>query len=179
MREKPAKLFILALPCQCSHPWLSRTYVSFFSPVYSHKPFSTLLYISRIHTHHILDKTHTHTCNAYGYAQTPLCCLACQAITICLVLLPAYQEESRSKTTTKISYPTQSLATASSDSKQLGPPLLSQSVETLLASLYFLGQTPYHNTVPCPLHCCFAGLVISIGKLFQITVEFLIICTPY
>ena len=56
-RERSVNLFMLALPCQCHHPWLSR--MSVFLLVTLHKPFFTLL-LSTTRTHSILDKTCAH-----------------------------------------------------------------------------------------------------------------------
>ena len=60
-RERPANLFILALPCRSRHASLGFT---FFSLVTSHKPFFTLSYISTTCAHCFLDKT-SRTRNAY------------------------------------------------------------------------------------------------------------------
>ena len=60
-RERPANLFILALPCRCHHASLCFQFhvCQFFSPVTSHKPTFTLSYISITHAHCILD-TYAH-----------------------------------------------------------------------------------------------------------------------
>ena len=59
-RERPANLFILALPCRCRHASLGFYVRQFFLPVTSHKPLFTLSYISTTCAHCILDKTYGH-----------------------------------------------------------------------------------------------------------------------
>ena len=59
-RERPANLFILALPCRCRHASLGFYVRQFFSPVTLHKPLFTLSYISTTRAHCILDKTYGH-----------------------------------------------------------------------------------------------------------------------
>ena len=52
-RERPANLFILALPCRCRHASLGFTYVSFSRRVFHTNPFSHS-YISTTRAHCIL-----------------------------------------------------------------------------------------------------------------------------
>ena len=66
-RERSANLFIVALPCRCRHPWLSRT--SVFLLVTLHKPFFTLLHQHNTYTQH--SRQDLRTRKAYGRAQTP------------------------------------------------------------------------------------------------------------
>ena len=58
-RERPANLFILALPCRCRHASLGFTYVSFSRWLFHTNPFSHS-YISTTRAHCILDKTYGH-----------------------------------------------------------------------------------------------------------------------
>ena len=55
-RERPANLFILALPCRCRHPWLSRTSV-FLAGHFTQTLFHTFLHK---HTDTCTDKTCAH-----------------------------------------------------------------------------------------------------------------------
>ena len=50
-RERPANLFILALPCRCRHASLGFTYVSFSRRLLHTKPLFTLSYISTTRAH--------------------------------------------------------------------------------------------------------------------------------
>ena len=63
-REKSANLFILALPCRCRHPWLSR--MSTFSIVTLRKSFFTLLHKHNMYTQHSGQDLRSR--NAYGRA---------------------------------------------------------------------------------------------------------------
>ena len=58
-RERPANLFILALPCQCHHASLGFTYISFSCLSLHTNPFSHFPTYACAHC--ILDKTYAHT----------------------------------------------------------------------------------------------------------------------
>ena len=65
-RERPANLFILALPCRCRHASLGFTYVSFSRRLLHTSPFHTFLHKHNTCTLHSGQDLRTR--NAYGGA---------------------------------------------------------------------------------------------------------------
>ena len=70
--ERPANLFILALPCRCHHASLGFTYVSFSRRSLQTNPFLHFPYISKTCAHCILDKTYAHVMHTGVHRPRPL-----------------------------------------------------------------------------------------------------------
>ena len=73
MRERPANLFILALPCRCRHASLAFTCVSLSrQSLYTVTPFFTLSYISTTCAHHSGQDLRAHVIHTGVYGPHPL-----------------------------------------------------------------------------------------------------------